>query len=90
MSHNPVSCCRGLRAASLFRGRPQCASQTFDDKEAENLRLVSDIQKRDGLVPVTDFNFAKLVLAKHRPFHTFVLFTTANLRGECSACECVP
>lgn len=61
----------------------------MDDKEADNLRFISEIPQRDNLVPVGDHNFGKLVLAKHRPYHTVVLFTTANRGGECSACEYV-
>jgi hypothetical protein len=61
----------------------------LDDKEADNLRFISEIPQRDNLVPVGDHNFGKLVLAKHRPYHTVVLFTTANRGGECSACEYV-
>jgi hypothetical protein len=65
----------------------QVVSQSLEGKEAENLRAIQDIPRRDGLVPVSDHSFSKLVLAKARPYHLFVLFTTANLRGECSACE---
>lgn len=63
------------------------AQATADSRYADNLRLISEVPKRDSLVPIGDHNFAKLVLGKHRPYHTIVLFTTANTRGECSACD---
>ncbi len=72
-----------------IHSRLQGSCLALDDREAEALRFISDIPQRDNLVPVGDHNFAKLVLAKNRPYHAIVVFTTANRGGECSACEYV-
>jgi len=76
-----------LRLAFVVALLALAAGQTAEEKEAENLRAIADIPKKNGLVPVSDYLFPKIVLAKHRPYHAFVLFSTANTRGECHACD---
>lgn len=66
---------------------PQASAQSASDLEALSLRAIADAPVQDGLIRVQDATFPKLVLGKHRPYHAFVLFTTANHRGECHACE---
>ena len=62
------------------------AASQFSDKAAQFARL----PRHADLISVNDNNFAKYILARDRPYHTFLLFTTSSGYHSCDACRYAP
>jgi hypothetical protein len=55
----------------------------------ERIAQFAALPKQDGLTAVSDATFGKFLLAKDRPYHTFLLFTSSGGYHSCDACRWV-
>jgi hypothetical protein len=57
------------------------------DQGTEKLLQLRNADRVDGLIPLNDGNFGRLVLSKERPYHMFVLFSSHRNYHSCDACR---